>query len=166
MPAAGSSAGQAKAGAGTKRIRHMWTQERLQKGEFLLKGVPTERTLLVATRLTQRDISEPFDGRCGRGAGRRREDGRGVARRRSGLLKWLRKPLRSHIRGAISPRGNALAVPRPVSPLHLVQSVRPSSPAHRESGGRTAMVQVDYQFASEKKDVEISAERSSRLGRC
>ena len=74
--------------------------------------------------------------------------------------------LRSHIRGAISPRGNALAVPRPVSPLHLVQSVRPSSPAHRESGGRTAMVQVDYQFASEKKDVEISAERSSRLGRC
>ena len=23
-------------------IRHMWTQERLQKGEFLLKSVPTD----------------------------------------------------------------------------------------------------------------------------
>ena len=73
----------------------------------------------------------PMEG-AAEGAARRREDGRGVvcggAVCSSGAEAW-----RTHARGAISPRGNALAVPRLVS--HCVScSVRPSSLAHRESG--------------------------------
>ena len=59
----------------------------------------TERTLLAASPSQHRDISEPCDGgtnrRCGRGVGRRREDGRGSCPWRSGLLEWcgsLAKP--------------------------------------------------------------------------
>ena len=44
----------------------------------------------------------------------------------------LRKPDKTHTRGATSPRGNARAVPRLLSPLRLVQSVQPR---HSESGG-------------------------------
>ena len=91
--------------------------------------------------------------------------GRGVARERSGLLKWcgsLAKPhKRSHQPTRERTCRSATSVP------HCI-SCRASDPAHRlteRAEGEPPMVQVDYQFASEK-DVEISAERSSRLGRC
>ena len=71
--AAGSSAGQTQAGSRHLEIRHLWTPERLQKGEFLLKAVPTDDNVadlmtkhLAAARVGEL-LTKPGVRRCARG---------------------------------------------------------------------------------------------------
>ena len=98
-------------------------------------------------------------------AGRRREDGRAVARggaeRSSGAETW-----RTHTKGAISPRENALAVPLLVSPLRRAQGVRPGHLLVERAEGEPQMVQIDYQFASERSEmsVKVNAEQVATVG--
>ena len=73
VPAAGSSGGKAQARLRHLEIQHMWTQERLQKGKFLLKSVHTDENVadlmmkdLAAARVEEL-LSKFGVRRCARG---------------------------------------------------------------------------------------------------